>query len=109
VKDLELTSDAFRTFLQEAPRHAQAWLGAVKGLEGACALDGKTAALAYVAVLAALRLVSGIPFHVTHAKALGASREEIASAVLLGLPAAGNAVTQALPAALAAWDAASGS
>jgi len=45
-----------------------------------------------------------VPFHVAHAKAAGATREEVISAVLLGLPAAGNQVTQALPAALAAYD-----
>jgi alkylhydroperoxidase/carboxymuconolactone decarboxylase family protein YurZ len=48
-----------------------------------------------------------VPFHVAHAKAAGATREEVISAVLLGLPAAGNQVTQALPAALAAYDEAS--
>jgi alkylhydroperoxidase/carboxymuconolactone decarboxylase family protein YurZ len=48
---------------------------------------------------------SGIPFHATHAKECGASREEIISAVLLGLPAAGNVVTRSLPAALRAFDA----
>jgi alkylhydroperoxidase/carboxymuconolactone decarboxylase family protein YurZ len=56
-------------------------------------------------VLSALRLQGGIPFHVTLAKQAGASREEVVSAVLIGLPAAGNGVTEALPAALAAYDA----
>lgn len=106
MNELELTSDAFQTFVRETPRHAQVWMRAAQELGAASALDPKTAALGYIAVLAALRLVSGIPFHVTHAKSLGATREEVASAVLLGLPAAGNGVTQALPAALAAWDAA---
>jgi len=35
----------------------------------------------------------------------GASREEVLSAILLGLPAAGYGVVQCLPAALAAYDA----
>jgi alkylhydroperoxidase/carboxymuconolactone decarboxylase family protein YurZ len=48
---------------------------------------------------------SGIPFHVAHAKALGATREEIVGAVLTGLPAAGLSVTQALPVALKTFDA----
>jgi alkylhydroperoxidase/carboxymuconolactone decarboxylase family protein YurZ len=47
---------------------------------------------------------SGIPFHVKAAKAAGASREEIISAVLVGLPAADHIVTQALPAAMASFD-----
>jgi alkylhydroperoxidase/carboxymuconolactone decarboxylase family protein YurZ len=41
---------------------------------------------------------------VAHAKEVGASREEIISAILVGLPAAGNAVTQVLPSALRAYD-----
>jgi alkylhydroperoxidase/carboxymuconolactone decarboxylase family protein YurZ len=48
---------------------------------------------------------SGVPFHVQLAKRVGASRAEIVSAILIGLPAAGNAVTQCLPAALSAFDA----
>jgi len=53
--------------------------------------------------LAALRLESGVPFHTLLAKRSGASRAEIVSALLVGLPAAGNAVVQCLPAALAAF------
>ena len=105
-QDMTRVSDAFQTFLREAPAHAQAWMGGVQALGAASALDEKTSALAYLAVLAALRLESGVPFHAAHAKAAGASREEVISAVLIGLPAAGNQVTQVLPAALAAYDAA---
>lgn len=100
----EGVSRAFQAFLQEAPGHAGAWMEAVQGLAAASALDEKTGELAYLAVLAALRLESGVPFHVKMAKAAGASREEVISAVLVGLPAAGNAVVGVLPAALAAYD-----
>jgi alkylhydroperoxidase/carboxymuconolactone decarboxylase family protein YurZ len=78
----------------------------VMGLAGASALDPKTSALAYLSVLAALQMESGVPFHVHAAKEAGASRDEVISAILLGLPAAGHRVTQVLPAALAAFDAA---
>ncbi len=98
-------SKAFQLFMSEAPEHAKAWMTAVKGLDSACALDKKTEALAYLAVLAALRLESGILFHVQSAKQAGASREEVISAILVGLPAAGHGVTQVLPAAIAAYDA----
>jgi alkylhydroperoxidase/carboxymuconolactone decarboxylase family protein YurZ len=98
-------SDAFRTFLSEAPEQAQAWGAMVQALGRASSLDPKTAELAYLAVLAALRMVSGIPFHVRAAKELGASREEVIHAILLGLPLAGNVVTQSLPPATAAYDA----
>lgn len=100
-----LVSNAFQTFAREAPQHAAAWHGLVQGLAGASALDPKTAALAYLAVLAAQRIESGIPFHVVSARKAGASREEVISAILVGLPVAGSVVTRVLPAALAAYDA----
>lgn len=98
-------SEGFAAFLSQTPDHARSWLGAVEGLGAASALDDKTKALAYLAVLAALRLTDGVRFHVGLAKQAGATREEVASAVLIGLPAAGNGVVNVLPQALAAWDA----
>jgi alkylhydroperoxidase/carboxymuconolactone decarboxylase family protein YurZ len=97
-------SNAFHMFMTEAPKHAQAWMAAVQGLDNASALDKKTEHLAYLAVLAAMRLESGVPFHTQLAKEAGASRDEVISALLVGLPAAGNGVTQSLPVALAAYD-----
>ena len=97
-------STAFQTFLKEAPHHAEAWGGMVQALGKANALDGKTSALAYLAVLAALQMENGIPFHVKTAKKAGASRDEVISAVLTGLPAAGHRVTQVLPVAIKAFD-----
>jgi alkylhydroperoxidase/carboxymuconolactone decarboxylase family protein YurZ len=99
-----LISKAFQTFMQQAPDYAQAWGSLVQDLAEASALDAKTRALAYLAVLAVLGLETGIPFHVKSAQKAGASREEVISAVLVGLPAAGNKVIQALPAAVQAYD-----
>ena len=45
-------SPAFQAFAQEAPQHQQAWSEAVQALGAASALDDKTAALAYLAVMA---------------------------------------------------------
>lgn len=98
-------SVAYQVFSKEAPAQHEAWLGGVQGLATASALDPKTEALAYVAVLAAARLESGLPFHVSRAKTLGASRQEVIGAVLLGLPAVGNNVIQSLPIAVDAYDA----
>jgi len=98
-------SQAFQTFMSEAPQHAQAWAALVQGFGEASALDKKTQALAYLAVLAALDRESGIPFHVDLARQAGASREEVISAILIGLPAAGHGVTQVLHTAVAAYDA----
>lgn len=99
-----LVSEAFQSFVREAPDHARAWGAMTGGMAAASALDGRTAALAYLAVLAAQRLEGGIPFHVKAARNAGATRAEVISAILIGLPAAGLGVTQVLPAALAAWD-----
>ena len=98
-------SDAFKLFLSDAPEFALAWGSAVQALAQASALDDKTRELAYLAVLAALNRTSGIPFHVASLKERGATREEVISAILVGLPAAGHVVTQSLPAAIEAFDA----
>jgi alkylhydroperoxidase/carboxymuconolactone decarboxylase family protein YurZ len=98
-------SPAFKAFMTEAPAQARAWGAVVQALDEASTLDKKTEELAYLAVLAALRMESGVPFHVQMAKQAGATRDEVISAILVGLPAAGTGVTQVLPAALAAYDA----
>jgi alkylhydroperoxidase/carboxymuconolactone decarboxylase family protein YurZ len=98
-------SNAFQSFMSNAPKHSEAWMNAVQKLDNASALDKKTEELAYLAVLAAMRLESGVPFHTQMDKKAGASRDEVISAILIGLPAAGNGVTQVLPSALAAYDA----
>ncbi|QQE91152.1 carboxymuconolactone decarboxylase family protein [Azotobacter chroococcum] len=95
-------SNPFQVFMTEAPDQAKVWMNAAKALDDASALDKKTEELAYIAVLAAVRLTSGMPFHVQLAKKFGASRKEVISAVLLGLPATGNVVIQSLPVALEA-------
>ncbi|MDQ1198005.1 carboxymuconolactone decarboxylase family protein [Agrobacterium sp. SORGH_AS 787] len=97
-------SPAFQSFSKEAPSHYTAWLEAVAGLGKASVLDARTQSLVYIGILAAARLESGLAFHVQEAKAHGASRDEIVSAVLAGLPAVGNCVVQALPIALEAFD-----
>lgn len=99
-----LTSDAFQVFMREAPQHAKAWMTAVQNLGDASILDKKTESLAYLAVLSALCLESGIPFHVGVAKEAGASRNEVISAILVGLPAAGNVVMRALSVAVQSYD-----
>lgn len=105
MTDQNLVSRAFKLFGEEAPQHAVAWMEMVRKLAAGSALDEKTQTLAYLSVLAATRLTSGIPFHVVQAKKAGASRQEVVSALLVGLPAVGHAVTQALPAAIDAYDA----
>ncbi|HBN53756.1 MAG TPA: carboxymuconolactone decarboxylase family protein [Stenotrophomonas sp.] len=97
-------SKAFALFMHEAPAVASAWGQVAETLDANGALDRKTAELAYIAVLAATGRISGLPFHVHSAKSHGASRQEVVSAVLLGLPAAGAVVIGALPVAVEAYD-----
>lgn len=97
-------SKAYSCFMQEAPAHAAAWMQLAQSLDAASALDKKTEELAYIAVLAATGNTSGIPFHVLSAKSHGASRQEVLSAVLIGLPAAGAVVIGAVPVAVEAYD-----
>jgi alkylhydroperoxidase/carboxymuconolactone decarboxylase family protein YurZ len=104
MTDMSRTSASFQRFMTDAPAHKAAWLQAVQGLGAASTLDVKTQGLIYIGIMAALRLESGIAFHVTEAKVHGASREDIISAVLTGLPAAGNGVISALGPALDAFD-----
>jgi alkylhydroperoxidase/carboxymuconolactone decarboxylase family protein YurZ len=101
---MKQVSTTFEAFLKEAPEHAQVWLDAVKKLDDASTLDAKTEEIAYIAVLSTVGLLTGLPFHVKHAKELGATRDEIKSAVLLPLPAVGNKVIAALPIALQSYD-----
>jgi alkylhydroperoxidase/carboxymuconolactone decarboxylase family protein YurZ len=97
-------SAAFLAFGRETPEHARVWMAATEALAAASALDAKTQHLAYLAVLAAVGADSGVPFHAALAKASGASRAEVASAILVGLQPAGHRVTAALPLALAGYD-----
>ncbi len=97
-------SNAFSVFAQEVPEVQTPWMEMIHKLDSVSSLDKKTEELAYIAVMAVMRLESGLPFHVQMAKAYGATREEIISSILVGLPAAGNVVIQALPVALEAYD-----
>lgn len=97
-------SDSFKCFLTETPEHSKAWMEVVKKLDEASTLDKKTEEIAYIAVMSAVGLLSGLAFHVKHAKELGATRNDIKSAVLLSLPAVGNKTIAALPIALEAFD-----
>lgn len=97
-------SEAYEIFQKEAPEISKAWHDFVIGLGNASKLDKKTHSLAYLSVLSAVRLQNGIPFHVKMAKANGASRDEIISAILVGIPAVGNIVTSNVSIAVQAYD-----
>ncbi|MGF6907288.1 carboxymuconolactone decarboxylase family protein [Fusobacterium sp. PH5-44] len=97
-------SNAYEFFQKEAPKISKAWHDFVIAQGNISKLDKKTHSLAYLSVLSAVRLESGIPFHVKMSKANGASRDEVISAVLVGLPAVGNIVTSSVSIAVKAYD-----
>lgn len=98
-----LINNAYQTFLTEAPEHAQAWAMAFQGLAGSRAVARKTAELAHLAVLAALRLESGRSFHVRSAKRAGAWQGHQCHNG--GTFCRRTSFTQVLPLALEAYDA----
>lgn len=99
-----MISKGFMVFMKEAPKHQKAWAEMVSKLNEESVLDEKTLHLCYLAILACTGLHSGIPFHTVLCKQSGASREEVKSCILLGLPVVGNKLIAALPIALEAYD-----
>jgi alkylhydroperoxidase/carboxymuconolactone decarboxylase family protein YurZ len=101
---MKFVSEAFKSFMSETPEFAKTWSEAIQGLASASKLDEKTGSLAYLSVLAALGRTSGIAFHVASLREMGVSRDEVMSAILVGLPAAGHIVTQSLPIAIEVFE-----
>ena len=101
---MENVTSSFRLFMTETPETGKAYMNMVMKQSEASALDRKTHELAYISVLAAIRMTGGLNFHVKSAKELGASRDEVKSAVLVGLPVAGITLVDALETALSAYD-----
>jgi len=97
-------SKSFESFAKESPEVQKIWMEMVEKLDSSSALDKKTEELSYISVLAAVGLESGLPFHVLMAKNNGATRDEIISSILVGLPAVGMQVISSLPIALEAYD-----
>ena len=97
---MQHVTKGFTLFMTETPEMGQAYMEMVKQNAQASSLDKKTQELAYIAVLSAIRMIGGLNFHVK----LGATRDEIKSAVLIGLPVAGITLVDALEAALCAYD-----
>ncbi|MGG5318236.1 carboxymuconolactone decarboxylase family protein [Enterococcus sp. AZ072] len=97
-------SNSFETFAKEAPENQQAFAQLVQTWGEVSSLEEKTNHLAYLAVLSATGKTSGVAFHVMLAKKAGATKKEVVSAILVGLPAVGNEVLNSLPMAIEAYD-----
>ena len=94
----------FQMFMEESGEVGKAYSQLVQTMAQNSALDKKTHALAYISALAAAQMTGGLAFHVMMAKKVGASRDEVRDAVLVGLPAVGLGVLDALEVALNAYD-----
>ena len=73
----------FNCFMEESSEVGKAYIDMILQQEKASALDNKTRELAYIAVLAATGIMGGLLYHVQSAKKLGASRDEVKSAILV--------------------------
>lgn len=97
-------TNSFNVFMAESPDIGKAYMNMVMKQAQMSALDRKTHELAYISVLSAIRMTGGLNFHVKSAKDSGATRDEVKSAVLVGLPVAGITLVDSLEAALNAYD-----
>lgn len=97
-------TDSFKVFMKESGNLGKDYMHMVLKQAEASALDEKTRELAYIAVLSAIRMIGGLKLHVTSAKKAGATREEVKSAVLVGFPAVGLSLIDALEFALRVYD-----
>jgi len=91
-------SKEFQLFLKSCPEVGKAYLDLFKAVMDRPALDTKTRQLILIAVMAAQNYPQGVKAHIPQAMAAGASRDEIAEAVLSVIPVAGiNGVIECLP------------
>lgn len=94
---MEKVTSGFQLLMTETNGVGQAFMEAIKTLGEKSSLDAKVHELAYISVLTATKNFDGLPFHMQQAKKLGATKEEIKSAVLLPMPLVGIQVAEALP------------
>jgi alkylhydroperoxidase/carboxymuconolactone decarboxylase family protein YurZ len=94
---MEKVSNGFQLFMTETDGVGKAFLDSIMLLSEKSSLEPKVHELAYISVLVASRMYEGLDFHIHHALELGATKEEVKSAVLLPMPIIGLQVADALP------------
>lgn len=94
---MEKVSNGFEMFLQETNGIGVEFMKAVIKLSDQSSIDKKYHELAYISVLVTARMLNGLPYHIEQAKKLGATIDEIRSAVLIPMPVVGIQVVEALP------------
>jgi AhpD family alkylhydroperoxidase len=100
-----MSKSGYMTFQQESPEIAGAFNKLIEAIAKPSALDGKTKQLMYIAMKIVTDDVGAALAHVSFAKKMGASREEIRETVLLTLTVNGlKGVNTALVPLLEAYD-----
>jgi len=99
-----VTND-FKIFMEESNGVGPAFMSTVMKISEVSALDQKNHELAYLSVLAVLQMESGLLFHVKQAKTLGASLEEVKSAILVGMPLVGLKISSPFATAINSYNA----
>lgn len=90
-------SNGFEVFMKDTNGVGQAFMEATVKMSQASSLEEKVQELAYISSLVTARMYGGLPFHIGHARELGATDDEIKSAILVPLPLVGIQVVEALP------------
>lgn len=90
-------TEGFKMFIDETEGVGETFMKAVMKQASESCLDKKVHELAYISVLVAEGMNGGLPFHIKRAKSLGASYDEVKSAILVPMPVIGIKVAEALP------------
>jgi alkylhydroperoxidase/carboxymuconolactone decarboxylase family protein YurZ len=93
---MKKVTKGFELLMTETNGVGPAFMEAISKMAEKSALDKKTHELAYISVLVATKMYGGLPFHIQQAIQLGASTQEIKSAMLLPMPIIGIQVGDAL-------------
>lgn len=100
-----MSQNPMEIFAKEAPEVQKAFSGLIESLKDLKGLDEKTKHLIYIAMKASQGESIAVKHHVMMAKALGASRDEIKSTILITLSVCGlKGVVSCLPLALETYD-----
>lgn len=94
---MKKVTNGFEMLMKETDGVGEAFMNAVFKMSEKSVLDKKTHELAYISVLVSTKMYEGLSFHIQHATELGASKEEIKSAMLVPMPIVGIQVADALP------------
>lgn len=100
-----MTSNPFELLMQECPAIAGAYGALVQAQAATDALDSVTKQLINIAIQTAQKNPAGVRHHAAMARAVGAGREAVISAVVMNLHLSGlGPVLVSLPAAIEGWE-----